>query len=325
MKTFDEIYEELQNGKNNELNIAWEEAKKESKKTTKIAGIICLIIDLFFLVLIIKNMTSNNMLGGIFRNSSSIFFVMYALVLNIIVFVFTKVIFSKSNRKYTTMYKNIVINKLMSNFYNNLEYFPNKQMPEYIYEAAKYNEYYNRYYSEDYMEAVINNQYSIQMAEVKTQKEESYTDSQGRRQTRTITIFRGLFSKILMHKSIKGELRIVRNGTLVFDKKRLEMDSSEFEKYFDVKSSDKILGMRLLTADVMQDLIEFQNNTNMKYDIYIKDNELYLRFHSGPMFEVGRLKDGAIDKETLRKYFYMLNFTYNLSNKLINLVNDLII
>ena len=40
------------------------------------------------------------------------------------------------------------------------------------------------------------------------------------------------------------------------------------------------------------------------------------------MFEVGKLKKGALDKETIQKYFYMLNFTYNLSNKLINVVND---
>ena len=323
MKTFDEIYEELQSTNNKELNEAWKEAKKESEKANKIAGIICLIIDIFFVIAIIKNMNSNDIFGGAFKSQRSLILVIYALVLNVIIFGFTKVIFSKNTRKYAQMYKNIVINKLMSNFYNNLEYFPQKEMPEYIYEKANYNEYYNRYHSEDYLEAVINNKYSIQMAEIKTQKEESYTDSQGRRRTETTTIFNGLFSKILMHKSIKGELRIEQNGTMIFDKKRLEMDSSEFEKYFEVKSSDKILGMRLLTADIMEELIEFQNKTNMKYDIYIKDNELYLRFHSGPMFEVGRLKNGAIDKETLRKYFYMLNFTYNLSNKLINLVNQI--
>ena len=120
MKTFDEIYEELQSTNNNELNEAWKEAKKESEKTTKIAGIICLIVDIFFTILIIKNINSNNMLGGVFKSQRSLFFVIYALVLNVIIFVFTKAIFSKSNRKYTTIYKNIVINKLMSNFYNNL-------------------------------------------------------------------------------------------------------------------------------------------------------------------------------------------------------------
>ena len=58
------------------------------------------------------------------------------------------------------------------------------------------------------------------------------------------------------------------------------------------------------------------------YDIYIKGNELYLRFHSGDMFEPTNLKNSPLDKKSIEKYFYMLNFTYNLSNGLINLVNE---
>ena len=65
-----------------------------------------------------------------------------------------------------------------------------------------------------------------------------------------------------------------------------------------------------------------ENKTKMKFDIFINGNELYLRFHSGEMFEVGNLKNGPLDKNAIQKYFYMLNFTYNLSNKLINVVND---
>lgn len=317
MKTFDEIYEELQSQNNIELNEAWKEAKKESEKSNKIGLTICLIIDVLILLFFLKN--------ALIAMGHFVFMpiIIVALATNIIAFGTVKLIFSKSNTKYTTLYKNIVINKLMSNFYNNLEYFPQKEMPRYIYDEANYNEYYDRYRSEDYMEAQINNQYSIQMAEVKTQEERTTRDSDGNTHTEIVTIFSGLFSKILMHKSIKGDLRIVTNRSMRFIEKRLEMDSSEFEKYFDVGTSDKILGMRLLTADIMEELIEFYNKTNMRYDVYIKDNELYLRFHSGPMFEVGKLKNGAIDKETVRKYFYMLNFTYNLSNKLINLVNEI--
>ena len=58
------------------------------------------------------------------------------------------------------------------------------------------------------------------------------------------------------------------------------MDSNEFEKYFDVKATNQILGMQLLTADVMQDLIDFQNENNIRYDIVI-ENELYLQNADG--------------------------------------------
>ena len=312
MKTFNEIFEELRNIDNNELNEAWKEAYEEREKNKKRAGKICLIIDIFFLIMIFKN--------GF--NKGSLFSIFFTLALNIIIFALTTAIFSKGYRNYSRIYKSTVINKLMSNFYNNLEYFPHKSMYRKIYDEAGYREYYNKYHSEDYMEAQINNKYSIQMAEILTQEERTRRDSNGNTETETITRFHGLFAKVLMDKSINGELRIEENGTMLFDKKRLEMDSSEFEKYFDVKTSDKILGMQLLTADIMEELIQFKNETNIKYNVYIRNNKIYLRFHSGEMFEAGNLKKGPLDRETIRKYFYMLNFTYNLSNKLINLVND---
>ena len=79
--------------------------------------------------------------------------------------------------------------------------------------------------------------------------------------------------------------------------------------------------MQLLTADVMEEMIEFENKTNMKYDIVIKENEIYLRFHCGDMFESQAIKK-EINKKQLEKYFYMLNFTYNLSNRLIELIDE---
>lgn len=312
MKTFDEIYNELQNADNNELNNAWQEAKKESEKSKKIAGIVCLIFDILIAIMFLKNGIASSMI---------LFIIMFILVINILVFVLTNGINSKKRSVYAGKYKSIVISKIMNNFYNNLEYFPQKPMPEYIYEEQRY-ESYDNYRSDDYFEAQINNQYSIQMAEVLTQEEETYTDSDGDTHTRTITKFHGLFAKILMDKSINSELRIMQNGGMLMQKDRLKMDSSEFEKHFDVKASDPIVGMQLLTADVMEELIQFENKTNMKFDIYIKEDELYLRFHCGDMFEPGNIKKGALDKSMLQKYFYMLNFTYNLANRLINIVND---
>ena len=312
MKTFDKIYEELQSKNSSDLTSSWEAAKKESKKSKKISAIICIMLDIF---LVLKFLNSGSITFNLF------FVIMLIFVSNIMVYVIVSILFNKNNKEHTIKYKNIVINKLMDNFYNNVEYFPNKSMPEYIYEEGCYNDFYNRYMSEDYMEGQIKDKYSIQMGEVKTQKVETYRDSNGRTQTRTTTIFYGLFSKIIMEKSINSELKIMQNGEF-FSKQRLEMDSTEFEKCFDVKASNKIVGMQLLTSDVMQELIDFQKNTNIRYDIVIKNDELYLRFHCGEMFEVGKLKNGPLDRETVKKYFYMLNFTYNLSNKLINIINE---
>ena len=195
-------------------------------------------------------------------------------------------------------------------------------MPEYIYKQARY-EHYDRYLSNDYLEAQIDEKYSIQMADVLTKEIREYEDNEGEKRKEEITMFDGIFAKIAMDKSINTELRIMQDKEFRFDKNRINMDSGEFEKYFDVKSSNQIITMQILTADVMEELVEFENNTKIKYDIYINNNDLYLRIHFGTLnVRIEEMKTGVLDKKILEKYFKMINFTYNLSKKLIETINN---
>lgn len=103
---------------------------------------------------------------------------------------------------------------------------------------------------------------------------------------------------------------------------KLEMDSAEFEKYFDVHSTNNIIGMQILTSDVMETLLDFRNKSKIEYDIGIYNNCIYLRFHTGEMFELKNIKNGLLPEELLKKYYNILNFTYKLSNMLINTINE---
>ena len=318
MKQFEDLYNEI--NVSEELKLAWEEAMQERKRNKKIA--ISIFVLIFLVITIVLLISIKKTEGLNLLAIPKMLFVLFPVMFfaGIVIFVIST-IFSKKYKKYAIAFKQVVIEKLIKNFYSNVEYFPNKAMPERIYGEGKY-EYYNRYYSDDYIETMINNKYNISMAEVKTVEETTERDSDGNTRTKRVTKFHGIFAKIVIDKSINSELRIKQNGSYSFSKNRLEMDSSEFEKYFDVSATNKIIGMQLLTADVMEELIDFINKTNIKYDIIINNNNIYLRFHCGAMFEPQSLKKGIIDKKQIEKYFYMLNFTYNLSDKIINLIDE---
>ena len=317
MKNFEDLFKEIE--ENQEIKKSWQEAREEQKKMNKIRVIIAIITIVLGLGFIILKMNLNSYKEfNAFLIIPSLFFIFFV---NLIAFVITCLI-SKKQNAYKLEFKQVIIKKLIDNFYDNLEYYPLKEMPERIYEKPNYNEYYNEYHSEDYFEGQIKNKYYIDMAEVFTEHVETHTDSEGNTHTTRTTIFHGLFAKVTSEKSITSELRIVQDKIGKYNKNRLNMDSSEFEKYFDVITDNKIIAMQLLTADVMEEMIEFENKTNMKYDIVVKENEIYLRFHCGDMFEPQSVRKGIINKAQLEKYFYMLNFTYNLSNRLIELINE---
>lgn len=321
--SFEEIYEEIRIKNELQLNELYIEAKKESKKRNRIALAVCIIIDIIGILIVLMNIKNNNINMQIIEDDFMMCFpiIFPVLFMNIIFYLVISLFFTKRIKEYSKKFKELVIKDLLLYFYEDLVYMPGEGLNNQVYNDVKYNEYYNRYASDDYIKAKLDNKYDVEMAEILTQKVETHTDSKGRSHTTTTTIFSGLFAKIKIDKSIKTKLKIKQNLSFS-NSKRLNMDSQEFEKHFDVSSENKIIGMQILTSDVMEKLVQFYKSSGIKYDIIIDNDIIYLRFHCGRMFETGGLKKGAIPKETLNKYYNILRFIYGLTTDIIKTIHD---
>lgn len=97
------------------------------------------------------------------------------------------------------------------------------------------------------------------------------------------------------------------------------MDSSEFEKYFDVSSNNDIIGMQILTHDVMELLLEYRKYLKCPFDICIYEDIVYIRIHCGTMFEATISSKVLIDREKTEEYYNMLEFIYKLSKEVIKM------
>ena len=93
MKTFEEIYEELQNADNDELNNAWKAVKEENRKIKKITITICLIIDIITIISFFHNDIS-------FVLPSFILPIIIFFMTNILVVITINILFSKNKNKY---------------------------------------------------------------------------------------------------------------------------------------------------------------------------------------------------------------------------------
>ena len=301
-----------------ELNDIWENTKQEKRKRKIISIPTLLIVDLLLIFGFTNIFSTFGTRYGLFPY---IFIIPPILIIDVFILAIISLAFSKKSRLYNDMFKEKVMDKIFKNFLNDADYIPKKLMPQSIYREGKYDGYYNRYYSDDYVEGNIDDKYLVKMAEITTEHEETRTDSDGHTHTETTTIFSGLFAKINIGKSINNELRIKQNGTFL-KKNRLEMDSDEFEKCFDVISTNQIIGMQILTHDIMDMLVDFRNQLKMPLDILIRDDIMYVRLHVGKMFEAKFNKDAVIDKQSAKKYFDIVNFIYSLSKKMIQTVEE---
>lgn len=229
------------------------------------------------------------------------------------------------SRKYKKSYKLSYKKEIVSNFIKllnpNLEYKPITDNPQQIldyYRSANFdNKTFNKFYCDDYIEGFITDDIYLKMTDVHIRRE---TGSGKNRHVEEI--FQGLFAITKCNKNIGTTVKTSKNKMKILEKKdRVEMDSNEFEEYFDVYSQNKIVAMQILTSDIMEMLLNFYKKYQLAFEIIFENSTIFLRFFTGPMFEP-KIFGNSMDKELLFIYFETIKFTTQLTQKVNKVIQD---
>jgi len=291
MKNFNEIYAEVYKENAEELEYL---RKRVIKK----------VMIIIFIFLTIGGMLSYIVNIGMFLMLPIFIILLYLTV-------------SKSKKQYDKMFKENIITRFVKQYDNELNFDHDRGIARITYLQAEF-ERFDIFESEDLISGTLEGIYPIKMGEVKTKKES--TDEDGHRTT--YTLFHGLFANVKLDKILNSSIKIRKNEISLFKgKERLKMDSGEFERKFNVYTSDKIVAMQLLTADIMQMLLDFRKTNNIIPEITIKRNDFYIRFSTGEVFE-GSLLKRALDYDVLKKYYDIINFTLNLTQKFLKNISE---
>ena len=291
MKSFNEIYEKVYR----ESNTPLEQARNKATN-----GLMTFI----FIVITIGVMLSVMIKSFLFTFLAFIIVLLY-------------IAFSKNRRNYNKLFKEKVIKTFVKEYSSSLEYLSNKGISELSYINGEF-EKPDRFFSEDLIIGTLEDGNKIAMAEVESEIESR--DEEGN--VEYTTIFYGLFAEIKLDKTILANIKIRKNTfELIKPKDKVEMDSSEFEKIFNVYGTNQIITMQLLTSDVMQMLIDFKEQNKFTLEITIKENNMYIRFDTGEVFEANMLKK-ALDYDTLLKYYNIINFTLELTEKILKNIKE---
>ena len=239
----------------------------------------------------------------------------------IIIFLFLGFLIAITSGKksqYNAMFKEKVIKTFVREYSDQLEYKQNGGVTPSVYVQGEF-ESFDRYSAEDGIRGILEEYYTINMSEVHTERESR--DEDGRKTYSTV--FRGLFAQVEFDKFVPGAIKIRRNRNKLFgnSNSRIEMDSGEFEKIYDIYAQDKIIAMQLFTADIIQMFIDFKERNKITPELTIKGNRLYIRFQTGDIFEAKVLKK-ALDYETLYKYYDTIEFTMGITRKLLKNISE---
>ncbi len=230
--------------------------------------------------------------------------------------------FEDDIKNYKALYEKKVIPEFLRQFEEKIKYNRAETMPREIYDMAKF-EMYDTYESEDMMDITLKNDCRAKMSEVLT----LYTTKDRDGHVFYHMLFSGIFALIETPKKFKEELYVKQDKDLTVrsiipECEKIQLDSSEFEQFFDIYGTNKIVAMQLLTADIMQMFIDFRKDTGISFEFAIKNNRIFLRFEGGGLFEIPNLEKTLWDKDIMYRDYKILDFTFELTYKITKLLEE---
>lgn len=224
---------------------------------------------------------------------------------------------------YKKMFKEKIIVPLITNIFEGATYKPNEGWTRLEYREGGYKEIIDRYSSEDLITSPIKLKdgvdSTIEFCEVHTERESRDKDGH----TSYSTIFHGLASKMKIDKNIGTDIYIKRNWS-ASGKRKVKLDSPEFEKQFDVESEDQIMAVRVLTADVMAEMVDMREKYGYTFEIHIIHDTIYMRVFTGEVFEPNIFKD-SMEYQTLEKYYKVIQAMMSLSTHIYKVIDEIVI
>lgn len=217
---------------------------------------------------------------------------------------------------YKKAYKNNVINALVKAYDSKLRYDQKMGVSKYDYTMSNFDTSFNEFFSEDQIYGTLENGTKIKVAEVVTTIVQKTKNTDGTTKENRTETYRGMYGAIKMPHNITSSIYIANDSiTKRYSEDRIEVDSAEFEKYYDCMSKEKVRTLRILNSELIEKFNEIRRNSKFGFELKIEDDMIYFRYKCGQLFEPPTFRDG-LDKELIRRYYRYIFFPLEIVTKL---------
>ena len=148
----------------------------------------------------------------------------------------------------------------------------------------------------------------FELFEAHLEERRTSSDGNGRTRTRWVTVFKGQCLRFQFPKKFHGRTLVTRDAGF-FNRfgggggmQRAALESPEFEKIFEVYTTDQVESRFLLTPDLMQKLIEMETTFHGgKLKCCFDGGELFITVQGGDLFEPGSMFTPMDNPERVRE------------------------
>jgi hypothetical protein len=191
---------------------------------------------------------------------------------------------------YVHAFKVNVIQKIIDYIDPNLTYCPEGHVPKWQIVASRiFSKHPDRVRGDDLVQGRVG-ETNMQFSEVHAQAKHETTSSNGTRNRRWSTIFRGLFFVADFNKKFQGKTlvlpdtaeRVLGNMGSFFQSlnpargELVKMEDPDFEKHFVVYGDDQIEARYILSTSLMRRILEFRKKTGRRICLSFVSSHVYV-------------------------------------------------
>lgn len=218
---------------------------------------------------------------------------------------------------YTAEFKSAVIARLVKFLDESLEYGWKSSIPIETYYASKiFLQHVDRYSGDDLVSGKLDKT-AIAFSELHSEYKTETRDSKGNIQTQWHTIFKGLFFIADFNKEFKGCTVVLPDtaeklfgflGNMLQKMNMargqlIKLEDPEFEKEFAVYGDDQITARYILSASLMERMLEFKKKTGKQVYFSFVQSRVYVAVsYNRSLFEP-KIFSSLVDYKTIREYY----------------------
>ncbi len=179
------------------------------------------------------------------------------VVISVIIFI---TCINNKSKIFSSFYKEEVVDEIIHAFCPNATYSPNNGVGEDLFRNSGLFTSPDRYHAEDLIEGCLD-QTSFICSEVHAEERRARSTKNGV-QYYWEDIFKGFLFIADFHKEFQGETTILRNSffKVKMGTSRVKMENPDFEKVFDVFSTNQIEARYLITPSMMERMLKLDSN-----------------------------------------------------------------
>lgn len=302
------IYEKIKNESYQELN----EVQKKTKYSIVLKNVF-FYSSMFGVLIIIAFLNETKMFLNLFWLAALLVIIaLIGLLCSFLSLIDTKDVKLK---KFTKMYQDKLVLPILNSINSSLVFVPDiekldkenkekygldflsyKAVRELYEESEISNEYYNRFLIDD---LIIDMNEELKLYEINSARKIKIN---GRVEYKSY--FKGIFTEFDILKDINGVIKIRSNAIKkAKSNEKCVLGIENFEKYFWVNADNSNELNEVVTNSVADTLIQLYEETNMAFEIVLKNKKVYVRVLTGEMFEP-KLKGNVVDINDVARYYY---------------------